>query len=338
MFASVVKKPLHEVLKRSKRIADVGIEIEIEGTHLPSNVTHWQVKSEGSLKDGLEYITKPIKADTVKQYVDHLAQTMKNNNATVKNTYRCSTHVHVNMLPETVEDMLGYYVVFSMFEPLLLSLCGPQRDGNLFCMSSYDTGDLIESFDTLCLVLERIDSYGFAYERGKYSSLNSGRLADLGTLEVRCFPMSIDGTQVSGWVNWLLAIRDMARAESDKTYRTLWKNVRQNPSWYAQKIFGANVYKVPGYTSLVDFGTEHAYELTKVLKKWHNKKEPEPVKKKGFKTKSVQEVYADMLTVAAGTGGGSFFATPNVVQSAQSGGWGTLPVQPVPVINDDVEF
>jgi hypothetical protein len=348
MFTDVVKKPLFEVFKRQKKVADVGIEIEIEGAGLPESVSHWSAKSEGSLQQGLEYITKPIKAENVKQYVDHLKAVL--GGYTVKNTYRCSTHIHVNMLPEAVEDILGYYVVFSMFEPLLLSLCGNQRDGNLFCMSSYDTGDLTDSFDQMCRAFEMIDQYGFGYERGKYSSLNSGRLADLGTLEARCFPMSLDGTQVADWVGWLLRMRDMVRAEPDKTFRSLWKNVRQNPTWYANIIFGQAIYTIPNHVSLVDFGTECAYELTKVLKKYRNKTAEEAPQKKDRPKKglgsintlsaaAINDLYASMAApTVSGSGGGSFF-------TSSSGSWATaVPVSapaawpsdlPQPI--DDVE-
>jgi len=329
MFIDNASRPLWEVFKRQKKVADVGIEIEVEGFLLPGAVQHWQVKSEGSLQDGLEYITKPIKAENVKQYVDSLKTSIAAT-GTVKESYRTSTHIHVNMLPENVEDVLGFYVVFTMFEPLLLSLCGQQRNGNLFCMSSYDTGDLVSGFDSLCQGFHHIASQGFYYQdRGKYSSLNSGRLPDLGTLEVRCFPMSLSGNQVSEWVHWLLNMRDMARAEPDKTYRALWKNVRQNPGWYATKIFGLSSYNVPNATSLIDFGTETAYELTKVLKKWRTKTEkPAEKKLKKGKASYMESITLQQMQEMAGWSTQAAAPSPYV---------GSLSSQPTPII-DTTEF
>lgn len=267
-FSVMAKTPIHQIFGRSNKTADVGIELEIEGHGLPG-VPNWQAKSEGSLQGGIEYISKPIKADAVKGLVDSLAKNIKSEGGTIKESYRCSTHIHVNVLPETLENVLGFMVVFTMFEPLLLALCGPQRDGNLFCMSSFDTGDTVSSFEALCETFDRLKERGWGFERGKYSSFNTGRLADLGTLEARCFPLSVKGDTVSGWVDWLLAMRDLSRAQSDKTYRELWKNVRQNPVWYATKVFGVIVHQCPNASSLVDIGTETAYELTKILKKYH---------------------------------------------------------------------
>lgn len=272
MFTDLAKQPVYEVFGRPKKVADVGIELEVEGNHLPGAAPHWQAKQEGSLQGGVEYITKPIKADVVETYVNNLNKYIVNEvGATIIPSYRCSTHIHVNVGTELLSDALGFAVIFTMFEPLLLTLCGNQRNGNLFCMSSYDTGEIIHSFDNMIGYLDKIKTHGYGYERGKYSALNFGRLADLNTMEARCFPLSMDGATVSKWCSWLLSMRDMAVAEPDKTYRELWKKVRQNPSWYAQKVFGFDTHQVPNATHLIDMGTETAYELTKVLKKWYNK-------------------------------------------------------------------
>lgn len=296
MFSELVKKPLHEIFGTSKRVADVGIELEVEGVGLPGHVPHWTAKQEGSLQNGIEYITKPIKVDAVELYVDNLRKYIINEiGAQIKPSYRCSTHVHVNVTTTNFEDILGFVVVFTMFEPLMLSLCGNQRDGNLFCMSSYDTGEVISSFDMMCKTLYQIKSRGWQFERGKYSALNFGRLVDLGTLEARCFPLSMEGSVVKKWCEWLLSLRDMAAAEPDKTFRELWKKVRQNPDWYAQKIFGLEYYQVPNASSMIDMGTETAYELTRVLKKWYAKTKREE-KEKPLPRKSVYDVMFDIET------------------------------------------
>lgn len=284
-FAVQAKKTIATIFGRSMKNADVGIELELEGWGFPE-VTGWTAKSEGSLQNGVEYVSKPMKTASVKDAVDGVATRIKTEGGTIKPSYRCSTHIHVNVLPETLENVLGYMVVFTMFEPLLLALCGPQRDGNLFCMSSFDTGDTISSFESLCDVFDHYAERGWGYERGKYSSFNTGRLPDLGTLEARCFPLSVEGEVVSGWVDWLIAMKDLSRGQTDKTYRELWKNVRQDPVWYATRVFGDVVHSVPNAANLVDIGTETAYELTKVLKKYHAKparevkEQSKPVKKK----------------------------------------------------------
>jgi hypothetical protein len=282
MFSENAKMLFHELCNKQKKVADVGIELEIEGLNLPSPVPHWNSKPEGSLQNGIEYITKPIKADAVEVYVDNLRKYIQLSGGEIKPSYRCSTHIHVNMLPEATSDMLGFYVIFMMFEPLFLTLCGNQRNGNLFCMSSYDTGDAVILFNTLCRIVHQTRTHGFGFSRGKYSSLNADRLSDLGTLEVRSFPLSVDGFTVSKWVKWLMNMRQMARDETDKTYRGLWKQVRQNGDISALKIFDSDLFSISNAHELLELGTEGAYELTKVLKTWYydNPEVRKPRKKK----------------------------------------------------------
>lgn len=286
MFKDVADKPLHEVLGLSKRIADVGIELEVEGVHLPSPVPHWSSKQEGSLQNGIEYITKPIKFDIIETYVNNLRNFITESGGTVTPSYRCSTHIHVNFLPHKVADLFGMMVLFTTFEPLLLTLCGHQRNGNLFCMSSYDTGEIVPSFGKLCQCFEFLSRNGWDFQRGKYASLNTERLVDLGTLEARCFPLSVKGSKVKEWAGWLLKLRDMAINEPDKTFRSLWKTIRQNRIYFAVEIFGQQAMSAPNLDYLLESGTETGYELTRVLKQYYNKPEKSQTVRKQRLSKS----------------------------------------------------
>ncbi len=311
MFREIAIKEVHSLLHVPKRNADVGIELEIEGYALPGVVPNWSSKPEGSLQQGMEYITKPIKLEYVEPYTNNLQGFFNSESVTISPSYRCSTHIHVNVTAETLADVLGFYTIFTMFEQVLLRLCGNERNGNLFCMSSADTGDIVYTFNQFCSVLHNIETHGFGFSRGKYASFNIDRLRDLGTLEARCFPLCVkkvgehwklDGTKLRRWCEWLLSMKAMAKAEPDKTFRALWKNVRQNPDWYCAKIFGDDFWGMsPEETKdLMETGTEIGYELTRTLKKWYaTEKEQAPATRK--KKKTAEEIYNTMLTSYAGT-------------------------------------
>jgi hypothetical protein len=104
------------------------------------------------------------------------------------------------------------------------------------------------------------------------------------------------------------------------------------PEWFANKVFGMEGYSHPECRELIAFGTENAYELTRVLKHWHAK--PETGKEE---TPTVTKKKA-----VPAWGNGSHIppvAEPvgvNLTTSAfQSFTWNDLPV-PQPV--DDTEF
>lgn len=249
--------------------AEVGIEIELEGSGF-GNCTGWNTHNEGSVQ-GIEYVTKPTQIDKVKGLVDKLRLKLEQDMATVRHTHRTSTHIHMNVSQFPLSTVLGFMTVFVMFEPLLMRLCGSQRDGNLFCLSSYDTGDIAGFMSRFCKSIDRMDNYGLSPQRGKYSSLNILRLQGLGTLECRCFPSTLDGDTVTKWCRWLQKMLDIAKAEPDKSFRSLWKTIRLNPNHYAIEIFGSDAFSVPDAAGHIDFGTENAYELTRVLKHWYAK-------------------------------------------------------------------
>jgi hypothetical protein len=136
----------------SPKTREIGIEIEVEGTGpLGTPVKGWQVHEEGSLRapggegrGGCEYVTHgPIMTKDVIPAVDRLADELKKAGCVVDlNAHRTSTHIHLNVQSLKLIELLGYLTVFTAVEPLFLNLCGEGRDGNSFCISSHETGDM----------------------------------------------------------------------------------------------------------------------------------------------------------------------------------------------------
>lgn len=329
MFSKNVQTTPNKLYGCGSLSAEVGVEIELEGGGF-ENCPGWSTHNEGSVQ-GIEYVTKPVTIDKVKGLVDKLKAKLESDGALVKHTHRTSTHIHVNVSCQPLSTILGFLTVFVMFEPLLMRLCGNQRDGNLFCLSSYDTGDLSGFMSKFCKNIDKMHNYGLSFQRGKYSSLNILRMADLGTLECRCFPSSLDGEEVSKWCRWLKTMLDMAANDPDKTFRSLWKTVRHNPMHYAVKVFGMDAYQVPDAASYIDFGTENAYELTRVLRHWYSKPEKKeeevPAKKFG---KAKINLNPESLNDFA-----QMFSTPTPSVSPAPAGW-TL--GSTPAIIDDYEY
>lgn len=264
---------------------DIGIEIELEGTG-PLGVAckGWSTHAENSLRaqggsgpGGTEYVTRgAIKENDVISMVEKLATVLTSHGCVINpDAHRTSTHIHVNVQKLTMIEVLGYITIFTAVEPLLLALCGGKRDGNSFCASSYETGDLPEFFNIVC---KQIDAYqpgygGIDAQRGKYAALGTFRLHDLGTLEARCFPHSVDAEEIHKWCQWLLRIREIAQAETDKSYRQIIKQGIHDPLMLIARVFGIHYLPVSHnlQNELVSYGSQEAYELTRLLKRYLNK-------------------------------------------------------------------
>lgn len=283
-------RTVHSVFGMSVKKHDIGIEIEIEGTGpLGVQVTGWDSHEEGSLRapggegrGGMEYVTHgPVAFDKIGFVVGRLAETLKTNACVVDlNAHRTSTHLHLNVQSLRLIELLGYLTVFTAVEPLFLNLCGDGRDGNSFCIASHETGDLPEYFKNFCSAIEKFQegSRIAINPRGKYASLSTFRLHDLGTVECRCFPVSVDGQQITEWAQWLINIRNIVQNETDMSFRQIIKLGIHEPLMLAQRVFGYIPHaRVPQglQQELISYGSQEAYELTRLLKRYLNKKPDE---------------------------------------------------------------
>lgn len=271
---------------RSPASGNFGIEIETEGDGLfQGQITdQFQGHPDGSLRNGMEFVSVPLPLGDVPGAVNHLANTLGRMGVRLAPTYRSSTHIHVNFCDRTLKDLLGLMILWATLEPIFMRLMPKGRDGSLFCMSSYDCGDLAEYVDHFCTDILNGFSRGFR-PRGKYSSLNITRLAPwdgargLGTVEFRIFPSSMDGQEIAKWCGWLQRLVDIVTEyKADDGFIGLVREAEQNPLPLVERVFGEfplPAYDIPGY---VDFGARSAYEVALVVNKFYKKK-PKTTKK-----------------------------------------------------------
>jgi len=259
-------RPLHEYDK--DRL--FGIEIELEGLEFPQRVPGWMAHNEGSLRGGgIEYVTDgPVTFEGVHKYLKSLNSKLVANGSKIRETYRASTHIHYNVQNRTLDHILKSIIVFMCYEPLICELCGPERNGNLFCLPTYDCGDM-----TLWLqeFLKKLSGPAktlvpFRYlQRGKYSALNTDPLTKFGTLECRVFPSTINVDAIYSWCSWLHEILGQPIDSVSDYVRSL-EGSAFNPRGEISRIF--KDAELPGHArSLIGFGTEQAWPLAMVYER-----------------------------------------------------------------------
>jgi hypothetical protein len=280
MFSQNVVKIVRSVFKSPQQSGQLGLELELEGENLITVglPKQWVPKTEGSLHDGYEYITaKPGALKNIREKVNELQLCFKNYNTRINSkAYRGSTHIHLNIQEESFHHVLGCLIVFTAIEPLFLRLCGPTRDGNLFCMSSYDTGDL---FFFMKNVVQTIASGTFSAwpRRGKYASLNLETITQFGSLEFRCFPTSIDPEEIYTWCNWVVSVMDVAKDSRERSFSDILHVVLDNPSTFASRIFGHHAWPAlltqDTLKELITMGCETAFELSGLIEAEYQREE-----------------------------------------------------------------
>jgi hypothetical protein len=208
------KRTIRQLNGLPKRDGDVGIEIEIEGGHLPGQGPEggdWVAEGDGSLRgQGMEYILRrPVMRDKVpavlKQLKDYLAQV----GAILKPSDRCGVHIHLNMQTWTLNQVMTFICLYMVVEDHLVRWCGEDRVGNLFCLRGRDAEYIIE-------VLVDLKKHGhFVFPRWnramRYSAINLVALKKFGSLEFRSMRTPDDIEDIEKWVGLLWAVREASR-------------------------------------------------------------------------------------------------------------------------------
>jgi hypothetical protein len=275
-----------------------GVELEIEGENLPGTISGWSAKKEDSLRgEALEYVTKgAYDLESLKHVMEKLEKQLTAEGTKVSLSKRASTHIHINMQQEKFHTVLGFVLLWTICEPVTLRLCGPLRNGNLFCMSAMETGDLPNWMYRVAHDLHHpYRPFGSYPRRGKYATLNSDPLSSFGSLEARCFPISITTSEVLNWCQWMENILSIVKTWPDETYESLIDYAYSEPNDPIARVFQQNVFTACQPTNpydLIHAGVEIAFEtLRQGQTIFHYSEKTKPEGKK----KTPQDIYNALM-------------------------------------------
>lgn len=198
----------------------VGVEIETEakkGYEVPAYMSdYWIAHADGSLRDfGMEYVfARPYDIGSEQYEGAFEAFNRLTKNIKFQKSVYSSVHVHFNMLDLNAVQMANFMALYFLFEEVLTTYCGPDRNGNLFCLK---TSNAEFNINTACQLVEDLAD-GYAHEairrlnvnNLKYSALNLASLRNRGSLEIRTFPGVTDSSEIKLWVNILNCLYERA--------------------------------------------------------------------------------------------------------------------------------
>lgn len=286
MLHPTLLKTVTECFKLPKQEGDFGIELEIEGLRLPPAPSGWTIKEENSLRgEAYEYVTRnSVHMNSLEKSLRNIHKVLTAEPCVVNLTPRASTHIHMNMQHETFRTVFGMILVYCMVEPIMLTISGQHRNGNLFCLPVIESGDMPACIDRAVgnILAYRADfpRQGWVH-RGKYSALNTDPLNTLGSMEFRMFPNTINPDDVLRWAGWLMAMKVFVKTFPDD-FNNLFPRINRDPGALID-IFRDH----PGFSGLfhnpdglVRYGLEFAYEIYRPLRRALNFVETPKKKKK----------------------------------------------------------
>lgn len=196
----------------SSQTQPYGIEIELEGTGLPRAVGRaWTPHDDNSLRGGREYVTAgTVSKDQAIADVANLFEQIAAAGATINNSYRTSTHVHVNVRDMKVNTLAAFVALWGSFEDVLTAWCGPTRAGNLFALRLSDSAMAVETW------VRGFKTGVFEHHREmRYLALNPACLRTFGSIEIRSMRGLNNAAEFVPWIEIIDALKAKAATYGD---------------------------------------------------------------------------------------------------------------------------
>lgn len=207
----------------------LGVELELEGFNaraIEEAQRHlhplWTTTQDGSLRNGgVELITNGgLGGESLHQAFERVHALLERINYDA--SWRCSTHMHINMRDFTVNQVVRFMLVYAACEPVLFAHCGKFRYSSNFCVPIADSLPFHKKLISR-LYDNVVATRGAANSTVKYTAMNfqplfgDGRSRPaLGTVEFRGGRPMTTTAEFVLQANLLLSIKQFVRESTDK--------------------------------------------------------------------------------------------------------------------------
>lgn len=206
-----------------------GIEIEMEGLgpdhegFRPPNSLPWQAVADGSLRDGIEFISRGGRPySSLSDDLDALQAYLTKKEFTPVFSYRTSVHVHMNAFGLSFTNIFTLFTLYTIFEAPMIAFGGEERCGNVHCLPVSHAGAVIDAARNACYnvpVAEQEQRLGggranwahsmqnLVSNDRRYASFNWASLPSKGTVEFRSHRGTMDKAEITAWVNVIHSLK-----------------------------------------------------------------------------------------------------------------------------------
>lgn len=235
----------------SPQTGEVGIEIEVEGKNLPTEMQYsWSIHQDGSLKSlkpgdqTAEYVLrKPVARDKVGNVLRYFDKNWAEAGAIAHESLRTSVHVHLNFQKHTQVEAVNMAVLWYIFEEPLVAWCGEDRVNNLFCLRADDAEAVILQLISAIRNGSMVQHLG---DNIRYAALNMAALSKYGSIEIRSLRGTVDTQVIEAWVKVLLKLKDAA-VSYENPIKIIQDFSSYGPEEFAVKVLGEEFVEALGF-------------------------------------------------------------------------------------------
>lgn len=191
----------------------IGIEIEVErgpGVVLGPSTNDWSMKSDGSLRNGVEYVlSRPLRGDALTAAIEEFF----NDNQPVRSP-TSGTHIHVDMRGKesTLDVVRAMAAIIACIEPAIFGMFADGRDwcgytNPLITMPAHASYPVFSDKATS-------DDFAMTFRPNdreyKYYGFNMMPLGRYGSVEFRYFNTAESAQELIEWVQFCMAVKEAA--------------------------------------------------------------------------------------------------------------------------------
>jgi hypothetical protein len=204
---------VHQMLDKRRQYTPHTVGVEVECMYrgeLDFGLAHWDKVGDGSLRgDGIEFVlSRPTDRADLAPKLDELYDAI--GEIDVYDGERTGIHVHINVLEMEMKHVFNFITLYHLLERPLVSLSGPHREGNLFCLRGCDAEDIYRR--VAMSMRGKYDLFdSIMTDEVRYYSLNLKALCEKGTLEFRSMNSPCDRDKLEEWIDILLELKEAAK-------------------------------------------------------------------------------------------------------------------------------
>ena len=212
----------HELLPTTDM---VGIELELEGEFDHEHVNGWDIHGDGSLRDGVEYVfAGPAGGASAVRRLENMARFIRQNE--VAPTFRCSTHIHLDVGDLDAEQLKRLVMTYALFEDVMFDHCDLSRRFSNFCTPYFNNNTLVERASRYLHDFRHTENRTAQFEAfPKYSAFNLQPIIRLDTVEFRGSGALTTLDELIGLTQRMLhlkrTVREVGAADSTEYLRTI---------------------------------------------------------------------------------------------------------------------
>lgn len=188
-----------------------GVEIELEGiTARAPRFNYWTAKGDGSLRNrGMEFVcSSPWGGRDLYNAAIEIDGWLFT--AQPEDTWRCSTHVHVDVRDMTVPQLKRMILAYAVYERILFKCSGFHRYKNNFCVALGFAQELVTTLSNAWALPDSQFINRLTGNWDKYSSINMLPIQQFGSVEFRISEAKWRKGRLIRLVNRFLSLKEIA--------------------------------------------------------------------------------------------------------------------------------